>query len=243
MSHDNGIIRTLHGKIKISGKLKLLTGMHIGASKEFAEIGAVDLIVIRDPLSQSPVIPGSSIKGKMRTLLAKCLTDGPFLEKHDEDPSELLRLFGASAEKYEESRLQFLDCMLNEESKNQLGKLNLDLELTEIKFENTINRITAQANPRQIERIPAGTEFDFALIYNLLDLKELSKDLDNIFLGLEMLQNDYIGGHGSRGYGRLSFTELNYETIWERENGAVKIPEDLKGRLEAINKYDLLQAV
>lgn len=241
MLGDNGIIRILHGKIKISGKLKLLTGMHVGASKEFSEIGAVDLIVIRDPISQNPIIPGSSLKGKMRTLLAKCLTNGLFLGKHDEDPDKLLRLFGGSAENYQESRLQFLDCMLNKESKNQLQKLNLDLGLTEIKFENTIHRITAQANPRQIERVPAGTEFDFNLIYNVLKKDDLQEDLNNICLGLEMLQNDYIGGHGSRGYGRLSFVGLKMESIWEKEK--VEIPNDTKERLEMINKYELLQTV
>ena len=75
----------MYGKIEISGRIKLLTGMHIGASDSFAAIGAIDTPVIKDPISGLPLIPGSSLKGKMRTLLAKQYNQNPFAECERDD--------------------------------------------------------------------------------------------------------------------------------------------------------------
>lgn len=200
-------IQPLLGKIKLEATLKLLTGMHIGASKDFAPIGAVDSVFIRDPLTMRPIIPGSSLKGKLRTLLARTKAPGPMLKKPDDDPDLIKRLFGASKPVLS-SRLQFYDCFMTEASVQRIERMNTDLYLSEIKFENTINRLTAVANPRQIERVPAGAEFALQFVYNLEDGAEAGEDLEAIATALQLLKLDYLGGHGSRGYGRIEYQDF-----------------------------------
>lgn len=197
-------IQPLLGKIKLEATLKLLTGMHIGASKDFAPIGAVDSVFIRDPLTMRPIIPGSSLKGKLRTLLARTKAPGHMLKKPDDDPDLIKRLFGAS-KPVMFSRLQFYDSFMTEASVQRIERMNTDLYLSEIKFENSINRLTAVANPRQIERVPAGAEFALQFIYNLEDAAEAEDDLTAIATALQLLALDYLGGHGSRGYGRIEY--------------------------------------
>lgn len=202
-----GRIPTLYDKLVISGTLKLLTGMHIGASNDFAPIGAVDSIVVRDPMTSKPIIPGSSLKGKIRTLLAKANSEGASLNNIDKDNVELKRLFGAS-EPVVSSRLQFCDLFMTEDTVKNLES-KTDLYLTEIKFENTINRETAVANPRQLERVPAGSEFKFVLVYNLENLEEAEEDFKNISDAIKLLQMDYIGGSGTRGYGKVKIFDIS----------------------------------
>ena len=200
-------IPTLTGKLKLEATLQLLTGMHIGASKDFAPIGAVDSVCVRDPLTMRPLIPGSSLKGKLRTLLARSTTDGLYLKNPNEDPDLIKRLFGSS-DPVKFSRLQFYDVFITDNSVKRIEKMNTDLYLSEIKFENSINRMTAIANPRQIERIPAGAEFDFKLVYNIEDLAEVTADLTALANAMKLLELDYLGGHGSRGYGRIEWKKL-----------------------------------
>jgi CRISPR-associated protein Csm3 len=209
MSKING----LYGKLVFNGELRLKTGMHIGASKDFSSIGAVDTVVVRDPLTKRPYIPGSSLKGKMRYLLARVYArDGQLKEiKHEE--LRLQRLFGSSGDKILLSRLQFYDLFMTEESVERLKKIDTDLYLTEIKFENTINRLTAVANPRQLERVPAGAEFTFKLVYNVEKPEELEEDIMHLGYGIALLEDDYLGGHGSRGYGRIEISELKVEYV------------------------------
>lgn len=203
-------INTLKDKLEITGKITLLTGMHIGASSDFAPIGAVDSVVVRDPLTKLPIIPGSSIKGKLRTMLAKTETDGPVLKEHSQDSDEIKRLFGCSVKPIIQSRLQFYDMKMSNKPEFEN---KTDLFLTEIKFENNINRTNAVANPRQIERVPAGAEFGLKIIYNLENLEakteeDSEKDFKNLALALRILELDYIGGSGTRGYGKVEFSGL-----------------------------------
>lgn len=202
----NGII----GKIIITANLKLLSGLHISSGNDFAAIGAVDTTTVRDKLTKEPYIPGSSLKGKMRYLLAcyKSSTSALVDIKYEDD--EIKRLFGDSASGIK-SRLQFSDTKFNKDSKEKIKNIETDLYLTEIKFENTISRISGVANPRQIERVVAGSEFDFKLVYNIENIDELEKDIDNIYMLFELLKDDYLGGHGTRGYGRVDFENLSYE--------------------------------
>lgn len=201
----NGIL----GKLIIEAELVIKTGLHIGAGSDFSSIGAVDNVIVRNTLTRKPYIPGSSIKGKMRYLLARVYSSNGQLKDFKDENDEIGRLFGQS-QKYI-SRLQFQDIFFNEESAKTIEKLDTDLYLTEIKFENTINRKDAIANPRQLERIPAGAKFDFKLIYNVeIEGKELEVDLKNIGRCLELLQQDYLGGHGTRGYGRIDFENLEF---------------------------------
>ena len=205
----NGTIPTIIDKAIITGKIKLLTGMHIGSSSEFAPIGAVDSVVIRNPIDNRPIIPGSSLKGKLRTLLVKSDCQNPVLDKIEEDSEVIKRLFGSSKPNIIPARLQFYDLFMNEENVKKLEKKSTDLYLSEIKFENTINRLTAVANPRQIERVPAGAEFDFKLVYNIESDSEIEEDIAVLVKALKLIQLDYIGGSGTRGYGKVSINILN----------------------------------
>ncbi len=213
-------MKTLQAKIFITADIKLLTGLHIGTSGDFSAIGAVDNIVIRDAVTRLPMIPGSSLKGKMRFLLSRVKFRSENLELKDikDEDTELKRLFGASAPKIVLSRLQFPDNLMTEASKSFLEKADLDLPYTEIKYENTICRATSEANPRQQERVPAGSSFGFQLIYNVESLDEVEKDFENIATMMELLQDDYLGGHGTRGYGRVKFENIKLEIKTYVEN-------------------------
>lgn len=198
----------MFAKIEIKGKIILETGMHIGGSTQFAAIGAVDSPVIRDAFTDLPMIPGSSLKGKIRTLLAKKYNNGK-LDVPNKDDIKVRRLFGSSEGDIKTSRLIFSDSILS----NADELKNIGVSSTEIKVENTINRITAVANPRQIERAVRGSEFDFSIIYNAEEESEIKEDLEILKEGLKFLEYDYIGGNGSRGYGRVKIDGLKMDVV------------------------------
>lgn len=214
---------------RITGTIELLTGLHIGAGNEEVHIGGIDNAVIKHPHTGQPYIPGSSLKGKMRSLLewragVVGITNGePISIKNLDQLSgsqykqaeTIIKLFGMAGdtknnkEKAEEigaTRLAFWDCFLNKEEWKKTAPENS--LYTEAKSENTINRITGTAdNPRQTERVPAGVIFDFKLnIKVLTDKNGQNEDfLDMVFAGLKLLEQDSIGGSGSRGYGKIKF--------------------------------------
>ncbi len=152
----------MFAKLEITGTLEVKTGLHIGGSDAFAAIGAVDSPVIRDVRTDDPIIPGSSLKGKMRTLLAKYYNE-KVAANPDEDAECIKSLFG-SAKKGDvhTARLLFSDMFL--QNKEELRSANI-YRATEVKFENTINRTTAVANPRQLERVIRGAKFGLNLVY------------------------------------------------------------------------------
>lgn len=208
----------LISKLMITGKLKILTGLHIGGNSDFSPIGSVDSPFIRDSLTHEPIIPGSSIKGKMRTLLAKSKCNGYILNDVAKDDEKIARLFGSSGKNISIfARLQFFDLFLNRDCAEALKNIETDTYFGEIKFENTISRLTGIANPRQIERVPAGTVFDFKLIYNVEKKEDLIEDMQTLVYGLKLLQADYLGGHGSRGYGRVSFEDLSIKQVINKD--------------------------
>lgn len=205
---------TLRGKLIITAKVTLTTGLHIGTGGDFSPIGAVDSPVIRDVITHRPIIPGSSIKGKLRTLLVKLETSGYMLGAIDTDKDSIKRLFGSAGKQgARPARLQFSDVFMSQESFEHLSSIDTDTYLGEVKFENTINRITGIANPRQIERVPAGTVFDFRVVYNIENEEEIKEDMDMLRKGILLLETDYIGGHGSRGYGRVAFSDFQIERV------------------------------
>lgn len=202
---NNDNLKSLRGKLLITGTIKLETGMHIGASNDFAPIGSVDTPFIRDVVSQEPIIPGSSIKGKLRTLLAKSHCDDYIMNEIKADKEEIKRLFG-SVNPVKPARLQFYDLFITDETRQLFANIETDTYMGEIKFENTINRVDGSANPRQIERVPAGTVFAFKVAYNIESEAEVAEDMNILKDGLDLLGIDYLGGHGSRGYGRVSIS-------------------------------------
>jgi len=202
-----------YGKVIIELKIRAETGLHIGGSSEVAKIGGVDNCVIRDPNSNLPYIPGSSLKGKIRNLLEKSLgkvsENGEVhscKEIEDAERCEICRPFGSATG---EGRIIFRDFSLTEDSKKNLEKIRNERGSdTEIKVENVINRLTSQStNLRTMERVPKGIEFEGEIIYNFVKKLEqdgfIEKDLENLSAGLKLLQDDYLGGSGSRGYGKV----------------------------------------
>ena len=143
----------MYAKVRISGDIEVKTGMHIGGSSAFSAIGAVDSPVILDVRSNLPMIPGSSLKGKMRSLLAKEFNEA--IVEPDNDHERLTRLFGSAKKgNVKRSRVLFSDMVLDNEQELRDAGLQ---SMTEVKFENSINRATAIANPRQIERVVRGS--------------------------------------------------------------------------------------
>lgn len=189
----------MYAKILITCDLKVKTGLHIGGSNAFSAIGAVDSPVIRDAFTGWPIVPGSSLKGKLRTLLAR--SKGQTIEDLPEcnnDDEQITRLFGSS-QPIRCAHLQFSDGFLSNYDEM------MTIGLTEVKTENSVNRKTSVANPRQIERVNPGAKFEIKIVYELDDETKAEEDLALLAKGMKLLQLDYLGGHGSRGSGRVSF--------------------------------------
>jgi len=255
----------LQGKAIVTGNVRVLTGMRIGGSSGGLKIGGVDLNVITDPFG-TPYIPGSSLKGKTRSIMEHfhdrhfnekgihlCRTDDAY------NSCPVCKVWGtmAGAERMASStitRLLVSDVFLDKDSISTKMHDNLELAWTEVKFETAINRISGTASGtgslRQIERVPAGAVFkDMRMVFNVFegDDKDLLKE---VFVALELLEHDYLGGMGSRGYGRVCFERL--KVYWNssqdyREgnialaparaiNGAAETPQALVQGFEQIKK-------
>ena len=199
----------MYGKIRISGDIEVKTGMHIGGSGAFAAIGAVDSPIITDARTNLPMIPGSSLKGKMRSLLAKELNEK--ISEPNDDHERITRLFGSSKKgNIKRSRVLFSDMVLaNEKELREAGLQSM----TEVKFENSISRATAIANPRQIERAVRGSVFELDLIYEMENEQELVEDMETLAEAMKLLQYDYLGGSGSRGYGKIQFQNIYADAV------------------------------
>jgi CRISPR-associated protein Csm3 len=227
--------------IKLTAVLTLETGLHIGGSSEKIEIGGIDNTVIKDPLTKLPYIPGSSLKGKMRSLLeydlGKVSKDGKPWSYKDSDEKErdaIIRIFGNSGTDEEikigPTRIVMRDAHWTE---NVLVKNPSPSDLVEIKTENVINRLTGTAeHPRSAERVPAGVSFNMELLFRIFEGFDTGKVSDEelfyryIPRGLELLQIDCLGGYGSRGYGKVSF------------GGFVLHDKDLPNGIEKFNNID-----
>ncbi|PKM37879.1 MAG: type III-A CRISPR-associated RAMP protein Csm3 [Gammaproteobacteria bacterium HGW-Gammaproteobacteria-10] len=215
---------------KLTGQIELLSGLHIGSGNTEIHIGGTDNPVIKNPITQQPYIPGSSIKGKMRSLLEWQLgvvgqTDGQplsfkHLKKLDgnvlDKAKALVKLFGGAPDgdiasdllaEIGPSRLLFWDCSLCPEWAKEMDDKNL--LLTETKMENMIDRIKGTAeHPRNTERVPATAKFDFNLTIRVHDDENL---LDTVLQGMKLLELTGLGGSGSRGYGKIAFRDLQLE--------------------------------
>jgi CRISPR-associated protein Csm3 len=307
--------KPLLGKISIKSSLIVETGLHIGGGGENLDIGGLDKPVIRNPLNNQPYLPGSSLKGKLRSILERLyqkplnrsgagvsryesddLLDGyteigndKFIPYQGARECPISRVFGSTggtkcwvkevdaareeleyksekARKIREishvpikgrnspARLLVRDCHLDESSATKLKKVDTGLYMTEWKFENSIDRITAAANPRQFERVPAGAEFEFELVYTVENVQQAQEDLQNLAIALAILEDDALGGHGSRGYGKIRFInfDINYRSLdfYRRiaagtdssiaPGDAIKTTTELLARLDNNNWQQLL---
>lgn len=204
----------LVSKIKVTADLELLTGLHIGGNSENVEIGGIDLPVIKSPLLRGqPYIPGSSLKGKMRCLLEQ-MNGSPKVG----GCAKVNNLFGYSPEN-KPSKLIVRDAYLLESSVKALENCDsLDMPYTEGKWENTIDRIKGTAeHPRQIERVPAGAWFHVEFVVNVWDDDKKEELLGLLDEGIKALENDYLGGNGSRGYGQVRFSPRTVETVFPKK--------------------------
>ena len=203
----------MYGKILIRCDLEVRTGMHIGGSSAFSAIGAVDSPVVRDPYTGYPIVPGSSLKGKLRTLLARSTCqDIEHMPAFDKDDERILRLFGSS-EPVRRSRLQFADAFLS--NAKELSNVGV-------------------ANPRQIERVIAGAKFGVSIVYDVTYPAQVEEDLSLLAKGMKLLQMDYLGGHGSRGSGRVSLKNFALEGY-----GAQVDLSRLKSLFDEVDSYEL----
>ena len=197
---------------KLEGKIILKTGLHIGAGNDEIKIGGIDNPVVKNPLTSEPYIPGSSLKGKVRTLLE--WYEGEYNKEggpsySDGDGTKITKLFGNG--KNEKgytggpTRVSFSDCFLTKESARELREKGA---LTESKYEVSIDRrsgTASKAGPRQTERVPAGAEFNFTISVRIFDGDDENEFIEFLLKGLKLLTYDALGGNGSRGYGRVEF--------------------------------------
>src|SRR5579875_1013103 len=234
-AHTAATELTFLGKLVLEGEIHCQTGLHIGAGKGSLEIGGADNPVVKDAFGV-PYIPGSSLRGRLRSLLEQSLglavpAELVFLSKRkgqevrihqsDRPDDEICILFGRNPGRMERvtgesmeaaaatpARLTVYDAPLIVESITPQMRENLDDELTEVKSENAVDRITSQANPRTLERVPAGARFRFRMVLDVL-CEEDKPLLARVAEGLRLLEDDSLGGGGSRGNGRVTFSNLN----------------------------------
>ncbi|KXG76749.1 CRISPR type III-associated RAMP protein Csm3 [Fervidicola ferrireducens] len=248
----------LKGKYIIKFDIIAKTGLHIGASNNSLDIGGVDNAVIKDEEGK-PYIPGSSLKGKMRSLMeyaeglikpeelifSKESKDDPIrIHMCDKEDCAVCNIFGRNHGKHKfvsgkevvfenitPTRLIVRDAKLDKESITKEMKENIDFEWTEVKFENNLDRITSSANPRQTERVPAGAKFKGEMVLNVLN-DEGTKYLSKVIQAMKLLEDDYLGGQGSRGYGKIKFENIKItfrdKEYYEEGRGEKVIVENAK---------------
>lgn len=229
---------TLYGRVIIRGEIRALSGLHIGGSPGALAIGGVDMPVIRDAVTQQPYVPGSSLRGKMRSQWEK-LTGAPqntrigkdvrihSCERADDyDVCPVCPIYGVTGDKEAAfpTRLIVRDVRLVPAS---LAGAKTDLPYSEVKWEAAIDRVTSAATPRQTERVPAGAVFaPMELVYSLYEDRDAER-LGDVLTALQLVEDDYLGGQGSRGSGKVAFEKLvvvckagvAYATVGARELG------------------------
>ena len=225
----------LQGKIFLQGSINALTGLHIGGNSGELDIGGIDNPIIRNAFNRQPYIPGSSLRGKIRGLLDRHFENplekrvGRDVRVHEcETPDDyngcpVCQVFGVAPirqlrGKTMPTRLIVRDTFLTPESLASLDRADTDTDFTEIKTEVAIDRITSAATPRQQERVPAGAIFGpVQIVHSLYTLhgsdhdNQLQDELayfDTVLKGMELLEDDYLGGSGSRGSGQIAFDNL-----------------------------------
>jgi CRISPR-associated protein Csm3 len=265
----------LKGRIFLTFDIEARSGLHIGGSDEGISIGGVDKPVIRNKWNNQPYIPGSSLRGKIRSLLEKysgaiqnnkigkdvtihsCGANARTPEEKKQaalsyKECDICQVFGVPGEREFSSptRLIVRDVQMHEESVKKLTDLRTDLPYTEVKTEVAIDRVTSAASPRQMERVPAGAVFSPAeLIYSLYDNNGAGSDADlgrfkTVITGLQLLEDDYLGGLGSRGSGKVALKNIEVKVKSSRNyDQAQPLRDKPYGTLaELVADFERLQA-
>ena len=242
----------IKGRLIINADLVVKTGLHIGGGNSSIDIGGIDSSVIKD-YNGEPYIPGSSLKGKLRSL-----TELAYGYSNEGKPCNcgkcpVCKIYGVGANNKNANikealptriivRDAFLKRDIAEDMKNKKGEFkNLEFTYTESKWENSIDRLTSSANPRIIERVPQGSVFAIEVIYTIYNDDDI-KNLKYLKEGFEFLEDDYLGGNGTRGYGKVNFENIfvykkklsNYNTEKIANYSNInEIPEDFINKLKA----------
>ena len=209
----------LESVYRLDFEIELLTGLHIGGSTDTFDIGGADSTVIKNPLTHEPYIPGSSIKGKLRSLLTQKYGKVSLKNKDPEmvlEKEEIRCLFEpvSTSDDLKVSRCIFRDAYLTDESKEELQK-HLGLgTFTEIKAENSIDLLKGTAaNPRFIERVPRGAKFNGEIILQIYEGDDTEQLKEVVKEALKMLELNYLGGSGTRGYGRVEIHSQDFQKV------------------------------
>ena len=218
-------MRLMKAKL-FKGIIHCETGLHIGGSSDEIEIGGVDMTVIKHPVSGEPYIPGSSIKGKMRSSLER--VSGSCLNFRGEpckgepcgcgrESCMVCRVFGPHKNQrynYGPTRIIVRDAGLNQKSREEMRK-NLQergLAFFEKKTENIIDRDKGMAlHPRSMERVPMDTAFDFEIVLQVYDIDNEEQLVQTVKDGMGWIEKTYLGKGGSRGSGKVAFKELTLD--------------------------------
>lgn len=200
----------------IQGKIVCKTGLHIGGSSDAIDIGGSDNVIIRDSVTGYPYIPGSSLKGKLRFLTE--LNDKDSAQSvidNNGDPSDnpnclAVKLFGISADENQiqlkfPTRTIVRDSYPDDETIELWNNESL-ISGAELKYENNINRINSSATPRNIERIPKGSKFNFEIVFSVYEGDD--DNISSVLDAMRLLEDNYLGGSGSRGFGQIKFENI-----------------------------------
>lgn len=242
----------LYGRIIITTDIEAITGLHIGGSSVGLEIGGLDKAVIRNPLTNQPYIPGSSLRGKMRSQMEKTLglrqnnKIGQVVIHTCKTPNEynanggcpVCHIFGVpgEVEATGPTLLIVRDAALTKASAEALEKIKTDLPFAELKTEVAIDRVTSAATPRTLERVPAGAVFGPAeLVFSIYDQADLAR-LNYVLQALQLVEDDYLGGSGSRGSGKVKFVNIHVTARTAKDYANLK-------SFEAGQKFESVQAL
>lgn len=203
--------------LKCTGKISLLTGMHIGGPKESIKIGGIDNPVIRNPITNMPYIPGSSLKGRFRMALELKYNDytkegdkgfGPSTNPGHE--SLVCKLFGNGDTKKskEPTRLIFRDANLSDDYEKFIeGEEKIEVKMDREKLAGF------KGGNRTQERIAAGAKFDMEIMIRVFEGDNEDQFKARLNEAMKIVELEFLGGSGSRGYGQVKFEEVNFDKI------------------------------
>lgn len=229
MDKTQKIMAKLLYKLHITGEIIVQTGLHIGGSEVDLDIGGIDkeVIKVKQGKNKVPYIPGSSLKGKLRALLGRSFG----YKDHNADDKEVLSLFAGTRTYRDKDRRSYTGKQRHPKDRatslipsrlivRDAYAVNYQLE---DKAENTINRATGVANPRHLERVTRDTVFEVDLILDVYKDDPVKKHLETLDHGFQILKRDYLGGSGTRGYGKVDIQNLSIQKIVFKETGAVEM--------------------
>lgn len=239
-THESDRPLTFLGQIVVSGVLECQSGLHVGGNRDAMNLAGVEFPIARDLATRLPIIPGSSLKGRLRGLLELLRGKVRYERgnvKNAETADAIDLLFG-SASRRGPTRLVVRDAQpMNVDGRDSTvafwAALDTDGLGTEVKSEAALNRVTASAQVRQVERVVAGSRFHLEFVISVFDQGDdeaaLVKDL---VIALQLLEDNYLGGHGSRGYGKVR--------VFLRETPAIASARDYEsGRRKSTPSGDL----